>query len=149
MENGLSISVVVITRNRAQWLREALDSLVGQSRRPDEVIVVDSASEDNTRDVVQTFGDGLNLTYVYEPVRGIPRARNAGVESAKGDIIAFMDDDCVADSDWLKYIEIPFVKDPNVGVVGGEVTYDRVGFGNVEAFYIENMNTGPITGSEL
>jgi glycosyltransferase involved in cell wall biosynthesis len=146
MENGLSISVVVITRNRAKWLSEALDSLARQSRRPDEVIVVDNASEDNTRDVVQTFGDGLDLTYVYEPVLGIPRARNAGVENAKGDIIAFIDDDCVADGDWLKYIEIPFIKDPNVGVVGGEVTFDRVGFGNVEEFYIENMNAGAIDG---
>ncbi len=144
MENGLSISVVVITRNRAEWLKDALDSLAGQSRWPDEVIVVDNASEDHTRDVVGSLDSGLNVKYVYEPVLGIPRARNAGVENSTGDIVAFMDDDCVADKDWLKFIEIPFVKDPNVGVVGGEVTYDRVGFGHVEEFYIENMNTGAI-----
>lgn len=144
VERGLSISVVVITRNRAEWLKDALDSLVRQSRRPDEVVVVDNASEDHTGDVVRTYGDKLDIKYVYEPVRGIPRARNAGVRNATGDIIAFMDDDCVADRDWLKYIEVPFVKDPNVGVVGGQVGYDRIGSGTVEAFYIENMNWGEI-----
>ncbi len=142
VEQGPSISVVVITRNRAEWLKDALDSLARQSRRPDEVVVVDNASEDHTGDIVRTFGDKLNVKYVYEAVRGIPRARNAGVRNATGDIIAFMDDDCVADQDWLKYIEVPFVKDPNVGVVGGRVSYDRVGSGSVEAFYIENMSRG-------
>jgi glycosyltransferase involved in cell wall biosynthesis len=140
VEQGPSISVVVITRNRAEWLKDALHSLARQSRRPDEVVVVDNASQDHTGDIVRIFGDKLNIKYVYEAVRGIPRARNAGVRNATGDIIAFMDDDCVADRDWLKYIEVPFVKDPNVGVVGGEVSYDRVGSGSVEEFYIENMN---------
>jgi len=143
-EQRPSISVVVITRNRAEWLKEALDSLTRQSRKPDEVVVVDNASEDHTGDVIRAFADKLDIKYVYEPVRGIPRARNAGVRNAVGDIIAFIDDDCVADRDWLKYIEIPFVKDPNVGVVGGEVSYDRVGSGSVEAFYIENMNRGTV-----
>ena len=145
MVQGPSISVVVITRNRAEWLKDALNSLIRQSRQPEEVVVVDNASEDHTGDVVRAFGDKLNIKYVYEAVRGIPRARNAGVRNAAGDIIAFMDDDCVADRDWLKYIEVPFVKDPNVGVVGGEVSYDRVGSGSVEEFYIENMNRGRFT----
>jgi len=144
VEQGLSISVVVITRNRAEWLKDALQSLTRQSRQPDEVVVVDNASEDHTGDIVRDFSGELNIKYVYEAVRGIPRARNAGVRNAAGDIIAFMDDDCVADRDWLKYIEVPFVKDPNVGVVGGEVSYDRVGSGSVEAFYIENMNRGEV-----
>ena len=144
MEESLSISVVVITRNRAEWLRDALESLAEQTRRPDEIVVVDNASEDHTEEVVAAFDAGLNVKYVYEPVRGIPRARNTGVNNATCDVVAFIDDDCVADRDWLKHIEIPFVKDPHVGVVGGEVTYHRLGSGNVEAFYIENMNAGAI-----
>ena len=143
MEEHLNISVVIITRNRAEWLRDALNSVVRQSRRPDEVVVVDNASEDYTKDVVATFVDRLNIKYVYESVRGIPSARNAGVRNATGDIIAFIDDDCVADEDWLKYMEIPFIRDPNVGVVGGELSYHKVGDGKVEAFYIENMSPKP------
>jgi glycosyltransferase involved in cell wall biosynthesis len=142
MEGRLSISVVIITLNRAEWLKDALTSLTRQSRQPDEVVVVDNGSKDHTREVVLGFSDRLNIKYVYEAVRGIPHARNAGIRNATGDIIASIDDDCVADDDWLKNVEIPFIKDPNIGVVGGEVSYFKVGDGSVEAFYINNMNSG-------
>ena len=139
MANNLSISVVVITRNRAESLKDALTSLTKQSRQPDEVIVVDNASEDHTMEVALSFSDRLNIKYVYEAERGIPHARNTGIQSATGDIIASIDDDCVADESWLKYIEIPFIRDPNVGVVGGEVSYFGIGEGSVGAFYMKNM----------
>lgn len=142
MESKLTISVVIITRNRAESLKDTLTSLTRQSRQPDEVVVVDNASEDHTKDIILSFKDRLNIKYVYEAVRGIPHARNAGVQNATGEIIASIDDDCVADENWLKYIEIPFVKDPNIGVVGGEITYFKVGEGSLEAFYIKNMSSG-------
>ena len=122
-------------------LKDALESLIRQSRPPDEVVVVDNASEDHTRDVVVGFEGKLNVKYIYEPIRGIPRARNAGLKASTGDIIAFIDDDCLADEDWLKHMEIPFIRDPYVGVVGGEVSYFRIGSGIVEEFYIKNMNS--------
>jgi glycosyltransferase involved in cell wall biosynthesis len=140
METRLTISVLIVTRNRAEWLRDTLDSVTRQSRPPDEVIVVDNASTDHTRDVVSSFADRLNVTYVHEPTRGIPHARNAAVRCATGDIVAFVDDDCVADENWLRHIEVAFLRDPNIGAVGGEIGYDRVGDGSVEAFYIANMD---------
>lgn len=146
MEGRLSISVVIITLNRAKWLKDALTSLTRQSRQPDEVVVVDNGSKDHTREVVSGFSDRLNVKYVYETVRGIPHARNAGIRNATGDVIASIDDDCVADDDWLKKIEIPFIKDPHIGVVGGEVSYFKVGDGSVEAFYINNMGSRGRTG---
>lgn len=139
MADNLSISVIIVTRNRAEWLKDTLSSLTKQSRRPDEVIVVDNASADHTKEVALSFSDSLNIKYVYEAERGIPYARNAGIRNTTGDIVAFIDDDCVADEDWLKYIEIPFIRDPNVGVVGGEVSFFRVGSGSVEEFYIRSM----------
>lgn len=139
MESSLSISVIIITRNRAESLMDALTSLTKQSRQPDEVIVVDNGAKDHTKEVALSFNDRLNIKYIYEAVRGIPHARNAGVRNATSDIIAYIDDDCVADENWLKYIEIPFIRDPNVGVVGGEVSYFRIGEGGIEAFYMKNM----------
>jgi glycosyltransferase involved in cell wall biosynthesis len=139
MADRLSISVVIITRNRAAWLRETLDSLVRQSRSADEVVVVNNASADNTEEVILGFQGKLNIKYVYEAKRGIPQARNASLMAASGDIIATIDDDCVADVNWLKNIEIPFIKDPNIGAVGGEVSYLQVGETLLEDFYIENM----------
>ena len=146
MEKKPSISVAVITFNRAEWLKDALASLTEQTRPPDEVVVVDNGSKDHTKDVVLSFSDRLNIKYVYEPVRGIPHARNTAIKNATGDIIASIDDDCVADDNWLKQIEIPFIKDPNIGVVGGNVTYFRVGEGSVEEFYIKNMSSRVRTG---
>lgn len=143
MELDLTVSVVIATRNRADWLRDTLESVAKQSRAPDEVVVVDNASTDHTKDVVLSFADRLNVRYVHEPRRGIPYARNAAVRSATGDIVAFIDDDCVANEDWLRYIEMPFLRDPNVGAVGGEISYDRVGDGTVEEFYNRNMGAGP------
>lgn len=139
MASNLSISVVIVTRNRAESLSDTLISLTKQSRQPDEVIVVDNGSKDHTKETILSFSDSLNAKYVYEPTRGIQHARNAGLQSAAGDIIAFIDDDCVADENWLRYIEIPFIRDPNIGVVGGEVSYLRIGHSSVEEFYIRNM----------
>ncbi len=142
MSSGLFISVVIATRNRAESLKDTLASLTGQSRQADEVIVVDNGSSDHTREVVTSFRDMSNISYVYEAVKGIPHARNTGIQEAKGDIVVFIDDDCVAEEDWLKNLEIPFIRDPNIGVVGGEITYYKIGESRLEAFYIENMSSG-------
>ncbi len=139
MKENLSISVVVVTLNRANLLQKALISLTRQERQPDEVIVVDNASTDNTKEIVLSFRNKLNIKYIYEKRRGIPYARNTGVKNATKDIIAFTDDDCVADRNWLKYLEIPFIKDPHIGVVGGEVSYLKGEQGVVDEFYSKNM----------
>ncbi len=137
--NDLSISVIIITRNRSESLQDTLTSLTRQTRQPDEVVVVDNASEDNTRETIMSFKDKLNIQYVHESKRGIPYARNAGIRCASGDIISSIDDDCIADEDWLKNIERPFIKDPNIGIVGGEVSYFKIGGSSIENFYIKNM----------
>jgi glycosyltransferase involved in cell wall biosynthesis len=142
MPDNFIVSVVIATRNRAESLKDTLTSLTVQSRQADEVVVVDNASSDHTKEIALGFSDKLNLKYVYEAVKGIPKARNAGINEAGGDIIVFIDDDCIADEDWLKNIEIPFIRDPNVGVVGGEITYYKMGESKLEAFYIENMTSG-------
>jgi len=139
MIDKLTISIVIITRNRAEWLNDTLESLTKQSRPADEVIVVDNASTDNTKEVILSFQGTLNIKYVFEAKRGIPYARNAGLRAAAGDIVVSVDDDCIADVNWLKNIEIPFIKDPHIGAVGGEVSYQRVGKTLLEDFYIENM----------
>jgi hypothetical protein len=116
---GLAISVVIITRNQAALLNRALASLVKQERRPDQVVVVDNASYDNTSSVVRAYTDKLNVTLVHEKNIGIPHARNAGFKHCSGDIVAFLDSDCQAAQNWLAKLEVPFLKDHNIGAVGG------------------------------
>jgi len=122
-QDSLKVSVVIATLNRCRLLRRALESLTKQSRPPDEVIVVDNGSTDDTRAVCQEFSNVLPLVYVYEPNRGISRARNAGIRRATGDIFCFLDDDCVADGRWLEYMEDPFLRDPEIACVGGNIIH--------------------------
>ena len=136
---SLTISVIIITRNRAKSLKDTLASLAIQTRFPDEVVVVDNASTDTTREVVASFSKQLNIKYVYEPQKGIPYARNAALRNATGNIIASLDDDCIADQDWLSNLEIPFIRDPGIGAVGGEVSFIKMGNSELENFYIKNM----------
>jgi glycosyltransferase involved in cell wall biosynthesis len=120
-KNKLKISVIIVTYDRAKMLRDALCSLAAQTRLPDEVIVVDNNSSDNTKEVVDNFKQGLNIKYVLERTQGTSTARNTGIKDASGDIIVFLDDDCVADKKWLHYLELPFLRDPAIGIAGGEI----------------------------
>ena len=117
----LTISVAVVTRNRAQLLRTALQSLVDQVRPPDQVVVVDNASADDTPAVARSFAGQLNLTLLREETVGIPQARNKAIEHCTGDLVAFFDDDCKAEPHWLVELEVPFLKDPHIGAAGGSL----------------------------
>jgi glycosyltransferase involved in cell wall biosynthesis len=118
------ISVVVATRNRAGYLRKAIESLVHQSLDPKayEIIVVDNGSQDETKLVVEEFGSFTNLHYVFEPKVGLSRARNTGWKNAQGEYIALLDDDAIADFGWLeKYLQAFDKFGQNAGLIGGRV----------------------------
>ncbi|MDP2652915.1 MAG: glycosyltransferase family 2 protein [Candidatus Omnitrophota bacterium] len=121
---ALSVSAIVCTHNRSGLLKKALQSLLAQSLPAEEyeILVIDNASSDDTAGVVRSLGNRSNMKYVYEPKLGLSRARNAGVARARGRYVAFMDDDAVADPDWLKNILEAFRSAPaNVACVGGKV----------------------------
>jgi hypothetical protein len=86
-----SISVVVPTYNRAELLPATLDAILGQSLRPQEVIVVDDGSTDHTPQVLERYGQRLRVLRV--PNGGDLQARNAGLAAARGDLVAFCDSD--------------------------------------------------------
>jgi GT2 family glycosyltransferase/SAM-dependent methyltransferase len=112
------ISVVVCTRDRPELLERCLDSLITASTQPDEIIVVDnSPSTDGCRAAV---GSRAEVTYVAEPHPGLSRARNTGIRAARGDIIAFTDDDTVVHRDWIRRLRDAF-RDPKVMSVTGLV----------------------------
>ena len=116
-----SISAVVVTRNRASYLESCLEALHQQSRIPDEIVIIDNGSTDDTAKVVEKFSGSNLVRYVYEGKIGISHARNIGVQSSRGDIIAFVDDDAVADTAWLAGIETVFTENSDVGIVGGAI----------------------------
>lgn len=91
-------SLIIITLRRAALLRQTLDALACQTRRPDEVIVVDNGPDAETEAVARQAG----ARYVGEPRRGYGSARNRGLAEARGDVLYFLDDDCAADADWAE-----------------------------------------------
>jgi predicted nucleotidyltransferase len=117
----LTISVTIVTRNRAPLLRKALQSLVEQERAPDQVVIVDNASTDDTAAAARSFQDRLKMTLITERQVGIPIARNTSLKHCTGDIVALLDDDCIADRRWLAEIEEPFLRDPHIAAVGGKL----------------------------
>ena len=121
----LGITVGIIMRNRASDLTECLESLTRQVRRPDEVLVVDNGSTDRTSAVIDTFRERLPLTVEFLAQAGIPSARNKVLESARHEVIAFTDDDCVLEPGWLQAVERGFLRADNIGMVGGWVCHEH------------------------
>ena len=98
------VSVVVCTYNRARLLNRVLKTLCQQSLEPSdyEVIVVDNNSIDDTLMTVERFcSQYANIQYYFEPHQGLSHARNRGWREAKGEYVAYIDDDCLASKHWL------------------------------------------------
>lgn len=93
------LSVVMPTFNRERFIVDALDSLARQTRRPEEVIVVDDRSTDDTARCVKQHSLSERIRYHCQPVRsGAAVARNTGVDLATGDVIVFLDSDDLLES---------------------------------------------------
>ena len=119
----LTFSVLVITHNRAETLRQTLPRLVCMaSRHPWEVIVVDNNSDDDTRAVVSDIGRRapIDVRYVLETRPGKYHALNTAIQLAAGDFIACTDDDAFPRSDWLDRAAEGFA-DVDCDFVGGPV----------------------------
>lgn len=86
------ISVIIPTYNRYSFLEKAAKSVLRQSFKDFEIIIVDDGSDDGTKKLVQSFCD-KRIRYFYQENRGVSSARNKGVIESRGDLIAFLDSD--------------------------------------------------------
>jgi glycosyltransferase involved in cell wall biosynthesis len=119
------VSVVVPTHNRAVFLRRCIESLLGQESDKHwyEVVVVDDGSEDDTPRVIAEVARsprGSQLRYVRQAHRGMVQARMKGIETARGELIVFIDDDAFAPPAWLQHLAAAALE-PGVAMVGGPV----------------------------
>ena len=109
------ISVIIPTYNSAVFLPEAVESVLSQTFLPQEVIVVDDGSTDNTEDVLEPFRRRIH--YIRQENQGPAVARNRGIAEAKGDLIAFLD----ADDVWVPEkteIQVKVLREnPRIGLV--------------------------------
>ena len=109
------VSVVIPTYNYGQYIVGAVESVLNQTFRDMEVIVVDDGSADNTRELMAEFGD--KIRYIYQPNRGLPAARNTGIRAGRGEYVAILDSDDL----WLPQklsVQVPLLDSrPEVGLV--------------------------------
>lgn len=116
------VSAIICTHNRDRYLGLAIDSLLAQDFNDFEIIVVDNASTDQTRPIVESRLTDERLRYIYESELGLSVARNTGARIAYGEILAYLDDDAIASSDWLKTIYAAYRGNPRLAIAGGKVT---------------------------
>lgn len=119
----LAISLIICTRNRAAGLDACLQ-YIKQLQFPEssEVVIVDNGSTDETGDVLLRFKNEMEIpvNIVQESTPGLANARNAGIAQARGEIIAFTDDDCYPEPEFLVQILKAFERS-DVGFVGGRI----------------------------
>jgi glycosyltransferase involved in cell wall biosynthesis len=117
------ISVVICTHNRSECLPAAIQSALDQNPVSSgfEVVVVDNASTDRTREAVAPFLESGRVRYIHEGRLGLCHARNTGWQQARGRYVAYLDDDAVACTGWLAAIAEAFSTTPTPGIVGGRV----------------------------
>jgi len=115
-----TISVVICTRGRPDELALCLEALCRQHLPPFEIIVVDNAPLDGTTErlVRERFS---NCRYLQEPLPGLDRARNLGIEAAVGELVVFTDDDVIPEPGWLSAVASVFARQPHVMAVTGLV----------------------------
>lgn len=124
------ISVIIATYNRCESLKDTLEGFFNQKCDGNfdyEIIVVDNNSKDKTREIIKLMLPELNgrLRYLFEPIQGKSFALNRGIKEAKGEIITFIDDDCIPEKSWLFKIQQKFIKNNDVDIILGGVVWEN------------------------
>lgn len=116
----MEITVVLTTLNEEEHIERCLESLYSQSRMPDQVVLVDGHSDDDTVDIARPYD-----LEIYFDDEDLASARNLGIERADGDIVVFTDVDGYFDENWLEEIERGFEEYPDtVGIQGKSLSLE-------------------------
>lgn len=138
-DENYSISVIVPTYNRADYLPCAIDSILRQRYSPCEIIIVDDGSTDNTEDVLATYGS--KIRYIKKENGGVCSARNAGIQAARHEWIAFLD----SDDEWiegkLQYQVDDLKSHPEAIAHFTNVIIDREFVREIDIFHLRQMTS--------
>lgn len=118
----MKVSVAIVTYRRAWALPYSLSSIASQTRKPDEVIIVLKPSGDRSEEVISKFLSQLPIKLLIQRRGNFAQAYQMAIKGASGDIILFIDDDAVAEEEWVrKYVKL-FESLPDAGGIGS-LTY--------------------------
>lgn len=121
MNHQLTVSVIIPAYNSSSTIARALNSVINQTVAVDEIIVIDDGSEDNTCKIVETHYPFVTL--IRQKNSGAASARNAGVKSAKSELIAFLDSDDFWHIKKNEYQISIFSQYPNLGICSTQLEY--------------------------
>ena len=112
------VSIYIPAYNAAKFLRESIEAILSQTVAPDEVLVIDDGSSDQTAEVVSRYTEVKLVRHNVN--RGLAAARNTAVRSAENELIGSLDADCAADANWLEKL-LPAFNDPKVAGASGRL----------------------------
>ncbi|MGG7078798.1 glycosyltransferase family 2 protein [Clostridium sardiniense] len=113
----MKYSIIIATINRSNLINKCIESVMLQSYKNYEIIVVDQSSDTKTKKIVEKYDD---VRYINIMPNGLSNARNIGVKFAKGDYICLLDDDAEYDKNFLENIN-GFLSNNKVAIIGGKV----------------------------
>ncbi len=113
------ITLIATVLNEGHSMHRLMQSLVAQTRLPDEVVIVDGGSHDNTVAILESYTDQLPLRVLIVQGCNISEGRNRAIAAARGDIIAVTDAGVILAPNWLEQITKPLLDDPTYDAVGG------------------------------
>lgn len=144
------ISVIIPTYNRKNSISGAIESVLNQSFKDWELIIVDDGSEDKTNELVDNFLIDKRIKYIWQENSGVSAARNKGVSISRGKYLTFLDSDDQVTVDWLQDFFKVILIDENVDLVqGGLVIISPINKKTVSSPAKENKYNVPIPGTFL
>jgi glycosyltransferase involved in cell wall biosynthesis len=120
------VSVIIPTYNCARYINESIKSVLDQTYKDFEIIVIDDGSADNTKSVLQTYVESGKIKYIYQGNMGPGAARNRGIQMSGGDYIAFLDADDILLPDSLQKRVRLFEKYPFLDMVFSDVFIESI-----------------------
>ncbi len=146
----MKVSVICTLKDEENSVKELIDSILFQSKLPDEIVIVDGGSTDRTVEIIKSYIKKISINLIIKEGVNIAEGRNIAIENAKYDYIASIDAGSWADKDWLKNLLRPFEEledeeDSSVDVVAGfflpdpKSKYEEV-VGELLYPKLENMN---------
>ena len=117
--NEIRISVISTLLNEGESILSFIEALARQSLPPDEIVIVDAGSKDETVPALQKYSSLLHLKLFICPGVSRGEGRNRAIKEAKGEIIASIDGGCIPATDWLENLVAPFKEEEDIDIVAG------------------------------
>ena len=133
-------SIIIVTKNHSAYLTKCLNSVLKQTYKNFEVIIIDHNSSDNTAEIIKTFKSDKIKYFLNTENKGIASVRNYGIEKSNGDYVFFTDSDCMPAKNWVEE-GMQILTNNDVAGVEGKTIAENQNFGASQHF-VENYYGG-------